>query len=85
MKVLLFLDLRKKEEQEELESYLQKTKIEFKSGKGVVFFETDKNKVEVDKYIRKLKKHFSIQSYNFLGVSPEPKKGRQSKRRKYND
>ena len=80
MKILLFLDLRKKEEQEKLEDYLQKTKVEFKSGKGVVFFETDKDKVEVDKYIKKLKKRFLIQSYNFLGVSPDPR-GRQSKRR----
>ena len=80
MKVLLFLDLRKKEEQKKLEDYLQKTKVEFKSGKGVILFETDKDKVEVDKYIRKLKKYFSIQSYNFLGVSPDPR-GRQSKRR----
>ena len=82
MKVLLFLDLRKKEEQEEVEDYLQKEGVKFESGKGVILLETDKNKVEVDKYIRKLKKHFSIQSYNFLGVSPEPRKGRQSKRRK---
>ena len=80
MKVLLFLDLRKKEEQEKLEDYLQKTKVEFKSGKGVILIETDKNRIEVDKYIRKLKRHFSIQSYNFLDTSPEPR-GRQSKRR----
>ena len=81
MKVLLFLDLRKEEEQKKLEDYLQKTKVKFKSGKGVILIETDKDKVEVDKYIRKLKKHFSIQSYNFLGVSPDPR-GRQSKRSK---
>ena len=80
MKVLLFLDLRKKEEQEKLENYLQKTKVEFKSGKGVILFETDKDKIEVNKYIKKLKKRFLIQSYNFLGVSPDPR-GRQSKRR----
>ena len=82
MKVLLFLDLRKKEEQEKLEDYLQKTKVKFESGKGIILLEISKDKVEVDKYIRKLKRHFSIQSYNFLGISPEPKKGRQSKRRK---
>ena len=82
MKVLLFLDLRKEEEQEKLEDYLQKAKVEFKSGKGVILFETDKDKIEVDKYIKKLKKRFLIQSYNFLGVSPEPRKGRQSKRSK---
>ena len=80
MKVLLFLDLRKEEEQEKLEDYLQKTKIEFKSGKGVILLEISKDKVEVDKYIRKLKRHFSIQSYNFLGISPEPKKAGSQKK-----
>ena len=81
MKILLFFDLRKEEEQKKLEDYLQKTKVEFESGDGVIFFETDKNKIETEKYIKKLKKHFLIQSYNFLGISPEPRKGRQSKRR----
>ena len=79
MKVLLFLDLRKEEEQEELEGYLQKEGIKFRVGNGVIFFETDKNKVETEKYIKELKKHFLIQSYNFLGVSPDPR-GRQSKK-----
>ena len=81
MKVLLFLDLRKKEEQEELENYLQKEGIKFRAEKGVILLEISKNKIETEKYIKKLKKHFLIQSYNFLGISPEPK-GRQSKRSK---
>ena len=81
MKVLLFLDLRKEEEQEELENYLQKEGIKFRAGKGIILFETDKNKKETEKYIKELKKHFLIQSYNFLGVSPDPR-GRQSKRSK---